>query len=174
MGRAGIAVQGAVPSWVWKVGQVAMIVVPLATACADRPALAAPCPAPSDRGGLVAFAASQLARPHATDVIAGGRVALAACPAVPGTGHVTGDPDIVVDVAADTGPRGLEFRTAAACDTILLVATEDGAWHFDDDGGEGEDARIRLPGAGAGRYHVWIGTYDRGSCRARLIVEALR
>lgn len=174
MGPATIAARPGAPAWVWTSMRVALLVAPLATACADKPALAAPCPAPSDRGAAVAFAASALARPHATDVIAGGRIALDACAGVPGTGHVTGDPDIVVDFAADAGARDLEFRTDSACDTVLLVVAEDGVWHFDDDGGAGTNARIRIAAATDGRYHVWVGSYGRGSCRARLVVEARR
>ena len=136
------------------------------------PAVAAVCPAPSDRAARLVFAGTELARPHRADVIAGGRLDLAACPEAGGAGRVTGDPDFAVDiVGADA--RAFEFRTAGDCDTVLLVATSGGRWLFDDDGAGREDARLRLAAAD-GRYHVWVGTYGPGSCRARLIVEGVR
>jgi hypothetical protein len=135
---------------------------------------AAACPEVGGTGGRLAFTAAELARPHYTDAIAGGRLDLAACEAVPGAGRVTPAPDFAVDFAALDLGRALEFRTAGACDTVLLVAGADGGWHFDDDGAGGEDARIRIEAARDGRYHVWVGTYGPGSCRARLIVETHR
>lgn len=128
------------------------------------------CPAPTGKPARLAFAAAELARPHYTDVIAGGRLDLAGCPRVEGEGRVTPEPDFDVLIADQDRP--LEFRTMGACDTVLLVATRDG-WFYDDDGAGGGDASLRLM-ADDGRYHVWIGTFGPASCRARLIVEAAR
>jgi hypothetical protein len=133
----------------------------------------AACPAPADGTARLSFTAEQLARPHYTDVIAGGRLDLAACPAVAGAGRVTGAPDFTVEIR-DAAPRGLELRAEGGCDTVLLVTADGRDWRFDDDGAGGEDPRIRIADAGSGRYHVWIGTYGPGSCRARLIVTAVR
>jgi hypothetical protein len=133
---------------------------------------AAACPAPADNAPRLRFVGTDLARPHYTDVIAGGRLDLAACPGIAGVGRVTGEPDFAVEVRG-AAPGGVEFRTAGECDTVLLVTGDGRSWHFDDDGAGEGDARLRLPGAPDGRYHVWIGTYGAGSCRARLIVAAV-
>lgn len=131
---------------------------------------AAPCPAPAGGAARLAFTAEQLTRPHYTDVIAGGRLDLAACPALAGAGRVTGVPDFTVEISG-TPAGGLEFRADGGCDTVLLVTADGRDWRFDDDGRDGGQARIRLAAA-AGRYHVWVGTHGPGSCRARLIVAA--
>lgn len=136
------------------------------------PALAdaAPCPEPRPDGGQLAVTGTKLAAAHATQVIAGGRVSLAACGRHPGAGHVTPTPDFNVLLAEGEG-RALEFRTRGDCDTVLVVVAADGTWHYDDDGAGGHDARIRIDEAPDGRYDVWVGTYDRASCRARLILQ---
>jgi hypothetical protein len=139
---------------------------------AALPALAdaAPCPEPRNDGGRLAVKGKMLASAHAADVIAGGRVALASCQTLPGEGHVTPTPDFNVLLAEGEG-RALEFRTRGDCDTVLVVAAADGTWHYDDDGAGGENARIRIDAAPDGRYDVWVGTYDRASCRAKLILQ---
>jgi hypothetical protein len=136
------------------------------------PALAdaAPCPEPRSDGGRLKVTGTKLAAAHATQVIAGGRLSLAACGSIPGEGHVTPTPDFNVMLAEGEG-RALEFRTRGDCDTVLVVAAADGAWHYDDDGAEGQDARVRIDGAPDGRYDVWVGTFERSSCRARLILQ---
>jgi hypothetical protein len=139
------------------------------------PALAdaAPCPEPRGDGGRLSVTGTKLAAAHATQVIAGGRVSLAACGRLPGEGHVTPTPDFNVMLAEGEG-RALEIRTRGECDTVLVVVAADGTWHYDDDGAGASDARIRIDAAPDGRYDVWVGTYDRSSCRARLILQTFQ
>jgi hypothetical protein len=131
---------------------------------------AAPCPEPRNDGGRLKVSGTKLAAAHAMQVIAGGRVSLAACGSVPGEGHVTPTPDFNVMLAEGEG-RALEFRTRGDCDTVLVVAAADGSWHYDDDGADGRDARVRIDAAPDGRYDIWVGTFERPSCRARLILQ---
>jgi hypothetical protein len=136
-------------------------------------ASAATCPEPRNDGGKLSFTATRLAQAHYTDVIAGGRVSLAACAAVEGDGHVTPTPDFNVMLAGNDG-RNFELRTAADCDAVLLVATADGQWRYDDDSAGGGQARIVIDAAPDGRYDVWVGTFAEASCRARLILQTHR
>jgi hypothetical protein len=136
-------------------------------------ATAAACPEPRNDGGKLSFTGSRLAQAHYTDVIAGGRVSLAACDAVQGDGHVTPTPDFNVMLAGSDG-RALELSTAAECDAVLLVASADGRWHYDDDSAGSGQARIVIDAAPDGRYDVWVGTYEVASCRARLILQTRR
>jgi hypothetical protein len=130
---------------------------------------APPCPVPQPSGGKILV--KRLASAHRAQVVAGGDVVLASCEGKRGEGNVAPAPNFNV-MLADEGGRPLEFRTEGDCDTVLLVASAAGDWHYDDDGAEGGGARVRVERARAGRYDVWVGTYGAGSCRARLVLEA--
>jgi hypothetical protein len=134
----------------------------------------AACPGVNDGGAKLRFTSTQLARPHATAVVAGGSIDIGYCAEVPGVGYVAHDPDFNVYYDRNDPNRDLEFRTESNCDTVLLVNTGDGNWFYDDDGASNGNARIRLAGPSAGRYDVWVGTYGEATCNARLIVESFR
>ncbi|CAN5661723.1 hypothetical protein BH23PSE1_BH23PSE1_05740 [soil metagenome] len=134
------------------------------------PAIAAICPEAGAGGTEISLSSRQLAAPHGVQVIAGGPVELAACGAVAGTGRVARMPDVTLHIAADAAPAALTLRTRARCDTVLLVGHASG-WAFDDDGGGGENALLRLEAAG-GRIDVWVGSFGGGSCKARLYLSA--
>jgi hypothetical protein len=129
------------------------------------------CPSPSGRATELVLPAAP-ARAYAADVIAGGRVALEGCGPAGATGRVTPEPDFRLDLSRLAPGRPVELRTRGTCDTVLLVTGADGGWQFDDDGAGEGDARLALTGGAAAPYHVWIGTYGPGSCKASLIVQA--
>jgi hypothetical protein len=114
--------------------------------------------------------------PNIHNVTAGGNTDLGRCASLPGSGWVTRQPDFVVNYRTrNGGPSNftLTFRTQSPADTVLLVNGPDGRWHFNDDGGQGLNAKLSFRRAPPGRYDVWVGTYERGLSRAQLIVTEL-
>jgi hypothetical protein len=132
-------------------------------------AAAAACPVPAEGGGKLELHAGQLARRHVADAIAGGALDLAHCGSVRGAGFVSGVPTFNLHLRGPE-PPGVELRTEADCDTVLMISNGGGRWLFDDDSGGGANAALRLSAPRAGRYDIWIGTFGPASCRARLLV----
>jgi hypothetical protein len=67
----------------------------------------------------------------------------------------------------------LEIQGEASCDTVLLVRTPDGMWHFDDDSNGGLNPMLNLGNTAMlnGRVDVWVGTYGLESCAATIEME---
>jgi len=118
--------------------------------------------------------ASELARPAGINLVAGGNYNLGNCYNAPGHGYVISQPDISLYYNRDVSGRALEIRTAGNCDTVLLVNTGAANWYFDDDDGNGLNARIRLSSPSAGRYDIWVGTYGASTCNTQLVFETFR
>jgi hypothetical protein len=144
----------------------------LAAALMAGPALA--CPRAGDHGAVLEFGSLQLSRPQQARVIAGGPLDLAACPEVPGAGHVAAAPQFTLTLDRLAENRALELRARGACDTVLLIRDPHGRWRYDDDATVGADALIRLLRPVAGAYDVWVGTYAAVPCIARLVVASVR
>lgn len=125
-------------------------------------------------GDAFSFSTTQLATPHRTYVVAGGNNNLSRC-ANGWWGYAITSPDVTVNYARNTNGRALEFRTqGSGCDTVLLVNDAYGNWYFDDDGGSGLNARIRLSNAAGGQYDVWVGTFGPSNCSTELVFETWR
>ena len=109
-------------------------------------------------------------------VTAGGNIDLGKCPDVPGSGWVTKLPDFVVNYKTKNGPSGfaLTFRIEGSTDTVLLINGPNGKWHFDDDGGNRLNGKIRFPQASPGRYDIWVGSYTNKLSKARLEITELQ
>ncbi|MCB1406017.1 MAG: hypothetical protein KDK01_07070 [Rhodobacteraceae bacterium] len=128
------------------------------------------CPDWSMTGQQLRYTSDQLWTPQTLSVIAGGSDNLANCPQ-PGNGYVATRPDFDLNFSGNGMGRDLEFRVNAQCDTVLLINDARGQWHFDDDGGDGLNARLRLPSAPEGDYDIWVGTYGSSTCQATLTLE---
>lgn len=140
--------------------------------CGAGAAATTPCPIPQPGGSkIVVKSGVRLASAHRAQVVAGGAVALAACSEPKGEGNVAPVPNFHVMLAGGGG-RPLEFRSEGDCDTVLVVASATGKWHYDDDGAGSGGASVRIEAAPDGQYDVWVGTYGAGSCRARLVLQA--
>jgi len=129
-------------------------------------AMASTCPEAGPGGTWIDLTEAS-ATTHRAQAIAGGPVTFAACAATAGRGSFGREPDF--SIAGVAAP--LALRSEGDCDTLLLVAAADGGWYFDDDGGGADHALVTIAEPAPGPYRVWVGTVDRGSCRARLIVE---
>ncbi|MCA0205455.1 MAG: hypothetical protein LCH92_14000 [Proteobacteria bacterium] len=128
------------------------------------------CPDWSLTGTPISYSAQDLGRPQAVGVIAGGNVDLAGCP-MPGHGYVITQPDFDFSFTDNSARQDLTLRVEAACDTVLLINDATGTWHFSDDEGGNLNPAITLPGAPAGAYDIWIGTFGQSTCQAQLILS---
>ncbi|MCB1406016.1 MAG: hypothetical protein KDK01_07065 [Rhodobacteraceae bacterium] len=133
-------------------------------------AAAMACPDWQLTGQQLNYSADQLWTPQTLSVVAGGADNLRNCPQ-PGVGYVATRPDFDLTFTQNGAARDLEFRVNASCDTVLLVNDARGQWHFDDDGGDGLNARLRLTNAPEGAYDIWVGTYGSSTCQATLTLE---
>lgn len=137
-------------------------------------AASAACPGLHNKDKHLFFTARQLVTPKVAEVRAGGTVLLGQCPHVPGTGNIPFDPSVSVHYVVDRKRMDLEFRTDGPCDATLLLRTPSGRWFFDDDNGEGRNARLRLGSPPEGRYEIWVGSQGGAACRTRLTLQTFR
>ena len=140
----------------------------LVGSCIGTAALA--CPNPNQNGQMLTYTGQQLWAPQTHGVTAGGSQNLSNCPGVPGHGRVTSSPDFTLNLTANPQNYALEFRLTAQCDTVLLVRSPNGQWHYNDDT-NGFNPLIRLNNAQAGQYRIWAGTFGQGNCAATLALE---
>lgn len=143
----------------------------IAGSSTSQVALAA-CPDYSLNGTQATYSSDQLYTPVRRTLTAGGDMDLAQCNDVPGTGWVTRQPDYTIRITGNSARRRrLQFRTQADCDTVLLVNTPTASWVFDDDGGDGLNAKVDIQQAADGIYDVWVGTSGADGCQATMISE---
>ena len=134
------------------------------------------CPQPQQAVQSFSYTGDFLWQPRTHNVTAGGDVNLERCRLAPTTmrGFVIAQPDFSFQLNGMSGYDLAIDVSEANCDTVLLVRDARGNWIFDDDSGSGLNAYIRLSRPGNGRVDVWVGTYDRSLCDARLRVETWR
>ncbi len=95
--------------------------------------------------------------PEAVSVVAGG-----ADPAIGLGGRCTGFIHAAaadISLTLDDDLEALFISAHSPVDTTLLVHAPDDTWHCNDDT-LGIDPLVALTSAGAGRYHVWVGTIE--------------
>ena len=110
--------------------------------------------------------------PYVRNVTAGGGYGLQSC-GFQWIGWAAAAPDFDLNYTT-SGASTLTIRVDSNTDTILLINDPDGDWWYDDDGGRGAGAAIRIQNPKTGLYDIWIGTYDRASgIPARLIITEL-
>jgi hypothetical protein len=137
-------------------------------------AAAASCPGLGHRDDATYVTARQLMKTKVSDVRAGGTVPLEICEAVPGAGNVPFEPSVAVHYIVDRKRMDLEVRTAGDCDTVLLLRSPSGRWYFDDDNGDGANARLRLGLPAEGVYEIWVGSQEGRACAARLELQTVK
>jgi hypothetical protein len=72
-----------------------------------------------------------------------------------------------------TGQLTIALEARSNVDTILLVNTPDGNWHFNDDY-RGTNSAITFQNPQQGQYDVWTGSYNLSSNNpAQLVVTEL-
>lgn len=112
--------------------------------------------------GAISVTSGFLPDPNWIRILAGGhirgeyvdRVANIRC-----SGYFAEAPDFQVFFSPHMG-LPLSFYVESREDTVLLVNTPDGEWHCNDDASAVNPA-LTFAAPAAGRYDIWVGTYDR-------------
>jgi len=98
-------------------------------------------------------------------ITAGGRYALADC--FPGTGwrgFTITRPDYRLFYQGNSPTGRLTFSlVSGATDTVLLINTPDGQWHFNDDANGSFNSALTFAPAMQGQYDIWAGSYNYSS-----------
>lgn len=134
------------------------------------------CPDMTQYGYEFEATAQDLYTQHRFPAIAGGDYLISGCPVKFGPGSDSGDgyvsmaPDYTITISQLEGYR-IDFEVVSECDSVLLINTGLRFWYYDDDDGDGEDAKISLSRPKSGIFDVWVGSYDDASCDATLLVE---
>jgi hypothetical protein len=139
-----------------------------------QPGGAAGCPNPALQGVPVTITGSDLYTPKDYYVTAGGMQDVGACGLpVFAAGSFSAQPSLSFFLSGMQEYARLEIQGEAFCDTVLLVRTPDGMWHFDDDSNGGLNPMLNLSNTRMlnGRVDVWVGTYDAGACPATIEME---
>ena len=105
---------------------------------------------------------------HTVNLTAGGPISASV---VGCNGYVASPPDFSINFQTIAGILPLIFSVSSATDTTLVVNDPYGNWICDDDGGPGLNPLVRINGPVAGRYSVWVGTYNGGTAPATLRVN---
>ncbi len=132
------------------------------------------CPNPSLQGAPVTARGSDFYTPRNYYVTAGGRQDVTSCGLpVYATGYYSAQPNLSFFLSGMQEYRRLEIQGEASCDTVLLVRTPDGMWHFDDDSNGGLNPLLNLGNTPMlnGRVDVWVGTFGLDSCAATIEME---
>jgi hypothetical protein len=144
------------------------------TAAATAPTPGGGCPNPVLQGRPVTTTGDALYNPQLYEVIAGGTQDVATCN-LPlfAAGYVSAEPSLSFFLSGMQDYARLEIQGEAACDTVLLVRTPDGMWHFDDDTNGGMNPMLNLDRTSMlnGRVDVWVGSYSAGTCPATIEME---
>lgn len=75
-------------------------------------------------------------------------------------GWVTRTPDYIIRFTGQTNM--LRFYVLGNTDTTLVINSSDGQWHCNDDSYGNTNPTVTIPGASAGQYDVWVGSYRQG------------
>lgn len=122
------------------------------------PALAQDAEAPPNYG-VVDFRTSPGPGGYVVNLLSGGAVNTGEeigpqCP-----GFVSNSPDVRLLYPIGTG-QALTIAVIAANDTTLVVSAPDGVWHCNDDSGGALNPSVTFDHPQAGRYEIWVGTFD--------------
>lgn len=107
--------------------------------------------------GEVSLSAGFTPDPFRVELQSGGSIDAAGIGRANCAGFIAEAPDF--DLYYNAGSMPLIISVDAAADTTLVIHGPDGAWHCDDDTGDGLNPSIRFQPAQSGLYDIWIGTY---------------
>jgi hypothetical protein len=175
----GSALEGRVDIWVGSFGGNSCqgtIVFRTAATMAPQPGGGgmAGCPNPALQGPVVNTTGSALYSPTDYPLMAGGPTDLSTCGLpVFGRGFFSAQQSYTFFLSGMQEYGRLEIEGESSCDTVMLVRTPDGQWHFDDDSNGNLNPLINLNNTAMlnGRLDVWVGTYGGGTCAATIEME---
>ncbi len=133
------------------------------------------CPSYAYTGTSYNFSGADLYSPRGFNVTAAGSANIARCPSVQpvndrGPGFFSAAPAYSFNLSNMNQYR-LIVDVVSQCDATMLINTGTGQWFYDDDDNGNLDPRIDLSNPPNGRLDVWVGTYNGGSCSARLNLQ---
>ncbi|MEQ8365373.1 MAG: peptidase S1, partial [Roseicyclus sp.] len=136
--------------------------------------IAAACPSYNNPTvfGSTTLNAGFLPDPYVRNLTAGGRVNLSNCSGGQWPGYVVTRPDFRLFYygSSPTGRLTFALEARSNVDTILLVNSPDGQWHYNDDY-RGFNSAIVFFNPLQGQYDVWTGSYNLSSNNpAQLII----
>jgi hypothetical protein len=104
--------------------------------------------------------------PHTVELRAGGEIAVdvGSC----SIGFVSEAASVELSYA--TGGAELHVYARSTEDTTILINTPSGEWLCDDDSLGDSNPIVSIPGAAAGVYDIWVGTYNGEEARATLSI----
>jgi hypothetical protein len=100
--------------------------------------------------------------PHRMNIAAGGELDASAIGAPGCVGWIARAPDYRVNWTAGDSGLPLIFSVNSQADTTLVINDPSGAWHCNDDGGQGLNPSITFAAPASGQYDIWVGTYMSG------------
>jgi hypothetical protein len=83
------------------------------------------------------------------------------------SGYVTIEPSF--DFYYTPGSLPLTIKAESSTDTVLLINSPGGGWHFSDDF-EGMNPGVVFEDPADGLYNIWIGTYNNETGNATLVI----
>ena len=114
--------------------------------------------------GTVTLSAGFTPDPHELFVSGGGYTDVRAADLGDGCrGFVSSEPDVRLFWRGGGTRLQIYFDASAyEGDPTLVVNLPDGSWACDDDSGDGLNPNLTIFGPAAGRYEIWVGTYEEG------------
>ncbi len=114
--------------------------------------------------GTVSLAPGFVPDPHSRTFAAGGPVDVSSLGHAGCVGFVTRQPDYILRLTGTSANLKIKFNVRGAAansptDTTLVVNTAGGEWRCNDDT-NGANPQVNLPGATAGQYDIWVGSYQ--------------
>jgi hypothetical protein len=108
--------------------------------------------------------------PWVRNVTAGGRVSLQAC-GFAWAGFTVSRPDFRFNYSgtSPTGSLTIALEARSSVDTILLVNTPDGVWHYNDDY-RGTNSALTFTNPQPGQYDIWTGSYSASSNNPAVLI----
>lgn len=123
--------------------------------------------------GSASLAAGFLPDPYTISVDAGGPFSVSTCRRSDwnftngGSGWVAAAPDFSLNWRGGGGPLTIWIESAA--DTVIIVNTPDGVFHFNDDTQGDLRAGLTFVNPIDGRYDIWVGTYSSGALQPSVL-----
>lgn len=107
--------------------------------------------------------------PVVVSLTAGGQINTRTSGPAPACGYVANAPDYRVQWS---GGSALHITATSGSDVTLLVNVPGGGWRCNDDT-NGTNPALSFPGAAAGQYDIWVGTYQAGNQPAVLRISEM-
>ena len=126
--------------------------------------------------GRQALAGGFMPDPFRARITSGGNLDSSSMSLSPGcTGHVTAQPDYIVDYSDTRGFLRFYFTGQGNGDATLIINDGAGNWHCNDDSFGGRNPTVDISNPPAGQYDIWVGSYRANdNIRGQLHITEMR